>query len=316
MDKAQASEYVGRCASLAALLEVSAYPKPGNVHRTRDLPETRYEHFLAGGVVLDRTMGSLAERGFDAVAGAIMWEEVGLGRGILRAVKESMGWQGGGNVNLGIVLLFAPLSSAAGACLQRYGRVEVDGLRAMLDTVIKGTTSDDVAPVYEAIRTAMTRRTLGRAEELDVYDESTMDRVRGEGLNLLDIFRTCAERDIVCGEWSSRFETTFNLGFPYLMRELEKGDPNTAVVDTFLFILSRRPDTLIRRKRGMEESVKVSIKAQDVLKQGGSGSQIGSRMVRRLDEELHASKGDLNPGATADVTAACLFLALLEGWRP
>ncbi|WP_455363487.1 triphosphoribosyl-dephospho-CoA synthase, partial [[Eubacterium] cellulosolvens] len=31
---------------LAVLLEVSAYPKPGNVHRTRDFELTRFEHFL------------------------------------------------------------------------------------------------------------------------------------------------------------------------------------------------------------------------------------------------------------------------------
>jgi len=41
-----------RAAQLAACLEVSGTPKPGNVHRAFDFPDTRFEHFLAGGVAL------------------------------------------------------------------------------------------------------------------------------------------------------------------------------------------------------------------------------------------------------------------------
>ena len=37
-----------RCINLASLLEISGWPKPGNVHRTQDFQDTRFEHFLAG----------------------------------------------------------------------------------------------------------------------------------------------------------------------------------------------------------------------------------------------------------------------------
>ncbi|MFC6728106.1 triphosphoribosyl-dephospho-CoA synthase, partial [Natronoarchaeum mannanilyticum] len=37
-------------AELALLLEVAGTPKPGNVDRKRDLPDLRFEHFLAGAV--------------------------------------------------------------------------------------------------------------------------------------------------------------------------------------------------------------------------------------------------------------------------
>ena len=36
-----------RCSTLSSLLEVSGYPKPGNIHRTKDFTDTRFEHFLA-----------------------------------------------------------------------------------------------------------------------------------------------------------------------------------------------------------------------------------------------------------------------------
>ncbi|CAD6494076.1 MAG: ATP:dephospho-CoA triphosphoribosyl transferase [Candidatus Argoarchaeum ethanivorans] len=40
-------DYIAQCASLAMALEVSATPKPGNIDREHNYPDTRYEHFLA-----------------------------------------------------------------------------------------------------------------------------------------------------------------------------------------------------------------------------------------------------------------------------
>jgi len=82
MRREEIGDYVSRCASLAALMEVSAYPKPGNVHRTRDLPDTRFEHFLAGAVAIGPDMRELAMRGVDAVSGELGWDKVGVGRSV------------------------------------------------------------------------------------------------------------------------------------------------------------------------------------------------------------------------------------------
>jgi len=41
--------HVSRIAELASVLEVSGYPKPGNVHRTRDFDDMVYEDFLVSG---------------------------------------------------------------------------------------------------------------------------------------------------------------------------------------------------------------------------------------------------------------------------
>ncbi len=317
MGKAETAELVSRCAMLAALLEVSAYPKPGNVHRTRDFPGTRYEHFLAGSVALGEAIRGLALRGFEAEEGAIGWHDIGVGKNALRAVTDSLGWQSGGNVNLGVVLLFAPLAAAAGASIEEGQRADVVKLRGKLGEVLGSTTPDDAQAVYEAIRMAMTPRVLGEVEDLDVRDDSALIRIQEEGFTLKDIFNRCAERDSICREWVTDFETTFELGYPHLVKSLgSAGDVNTAVVDTFLFILSKQPDSLIRRKRGLERAVKVSERAKLILDEGGSGSAKGREMLKRLDDELQDAGGDLNPGTTADLTAASLFVVLLEGWRP
>ena len=58
----------------------------------------------------------------------------------------------------------------------------------------------------------------------------------------------------------------------------------------------------------------VSEKAAHVLRFRG---ELGfMEKVRRLDEELWSSDGMLNPGTTADLTAASIFVQLLTGWRP
>lgn len=317
MGKAETAELVSRCAMLAALLEVSAYPKPGNVHRTRDFPGTRYEHFLAGSVALSEAMRGLALRGYEAEEGAIVWSSLEVGKNALRAVTDSLGWQSGGNVNLGVVLLFAPLAAAAGASIHDGKRADVIKLREKLGKVLDSTTPDDAQAVYEAIRMAMTPRVLGEAEDLDVLDDSALIHIQNEGLTLKDVFKRCAERDSICREWVTGFEATFDLGYPYLVKSLDStGDINSAVVDTFLSILSKQPDSLIRRKRGLEWALKVSERAKLTLDEGGSGSAKGKEMLMQLDDELQDAGGDLNPGTTADLTAASLFVALLEGWRP
>jgi len=316
MDRTDAGEYVRRCATLAALLEVSAYPKPGNVHRTRDLPDTRYEHFLAAGVAIGKSMGRLAVRGYEAEGGLRRWSEIGLGGLILEAVTDSLAWQGGGNVNLGVVLLFAPMAAAAGSILMRRKTVDVSDLRGKLELVTRSTTPEDAALVYEAIRAAMTPRVLGEVNELDVYDPESTSELVERGLTLIDVFGLCSRRDHICREWTTGFSVTFEEGYPYLKAALGSVDGNTAIVDTFLHILSGNPDTLIARKSGKALAEEVSGRAGRILEEGGSGSEVGGEMIRSLDDELAEAGGALNPGTTADLTASSLFVALLEGWRP
>ena len=195
MGKAETAELVSRCAMLAALLEVSSYPKPGNVHRTRDFPSTRYEHFLAGSVALSQTMRRLAAQGYEAEKGSIGWHDIEIGKNVLGAVTDTFGWQRGGNVNLGVVLLFAPMASASGAAIQEEKRTNVVRLRNKLGRVLDRTTPDDVVSVYDAIRMAMTPEVLGEVEELDVRDDSAPSRIKEEGLTLKDVFQRCSERD-------------------------------------------------------------------------------------------------------------------------
>ena len=308
-------DVVGRCASLAALLEVSAYPKPGNVHRLRDFDGTRYEHFLAGSISLAPWMAALADEGARVKAQGGGWGGIRLGEHILGAVEDMMGWQKGGNTHLGVILLFAPMAAAAGASLED-GVVEPKGLREHLLDAVAATTPSDAADIYKAIGAAMTRENLGSVERLDVSDSSSIDYILRRGVKPLEIFQECSGRDTICGEWATGFSVTFEEGYPYLADRLLSGSVNDSVVDTFLRILSRHSDSLIRRKRGDEAARVVSGKAQRILDSGGASSDEGRSLLFKLDDELQAGGGELNPGTSADLTASSLFVNLLSGWRP
>ncbi|HEX9914524.1 MAG TPA: triphosphoribosyl-dephospho-CoA synthase [Candidatus Bathyarchaeia archaeon] len=308
-------DIVGGCASLAALLEVSAYPKPGNVHRLRDFPGTRYEHFLAGCVSLAPWMGALAAEGARVRDAGGDLGEVGLGAHILGAAEDMLRWQSGGNVHLGVILLFAPLAAAAGATAVD-GFIEPAGLRGALKDVIDAATPADTVDIYKAIGLAMSRENLGRVDELDVADPSSLRRITEEGVRPLDVFEASRSRDSISSEWATGFSVTFTEGYPYLKEQLRGGDVNESTVNTFLRVLSLHPDSLIRRKRGDEAAWAVSEKARRVLDHGGASTVRGMSMLRELDEELSAEKGGLNPGTSADLTAASLYVLLLSGWRP
>ena len=310
------ADIVGGCASLAALLEVSAYPKPGNVHRVRDFPDTKYEHFLASSVSLGPKMQYIAEKSHRINKGSRDWSELRIGESIQTAVNDMMKWQSGGNVHLGIILLFSPLAAAAGSVMDE-NQVDLDELRKSLYTIIEGATPQDSVNIYRAIDVAMSAENLGAVEQLDVTDTSSLDIILEEEITPLDIFNECGGMDTICSEWITGFKVTFTEGYPFLRERLDEGaNINGATVDTFINILSEHPDSLIKRKRGIEEASAVSEKAKTIIQTGGASSEVGMKMIYELDDELRKENGSLNPGTTADLTAASLFLLLLSGWRP
>ncbi len=313
MKGAEAGDYVGRCHALAGLLEVSAYPKPGNIHRLRDGAETRYEHFLAGSVATTPAIRDLASRAYyESSEGN--WGRLGLGEAILEAVEEMLKWQRGGNVQLGVVLLHAPIAAAAGAAYGEGG-LQLKRVRQTLGEVVAAATPRDTVNIYRAIDLAMTRSTLGEVGDLDVSDESSLKLIQEDGLTPTQVFRLCMDRDTICSEWIQGFPVTFDEGHKYLSSRLVEGEPvNSAVLETFLYLLSRHPDSLIVRKSGLENAKEISEKAAQVL--GRRGEPGFMEDVREMDEEMWSGGGKLNPGTTADLTAASIFVQLLTGWRP
>jgi len=309
-------DHVSNCLQLAVLLEVSAYPKPGNVHRTADFAETRYEHFLASAVALSSHFRYAAQMGALVSQKRITANRVGIGKVIKDGVRDVKAWQRDKNTLLGSILLLSPMAVAAGLTIGGKEAFSADTFRTNLKSVVESTTPRDAVHVFDAINIAEPGG-LGSAPRLDVKDARSRRKILVQGISLHEVFKISAPWDSVSAEWVSDFHVTFDIGCPYFKRLIdETGDINTTTVHTFLKILSEVPDTLVARKAGKRKAEWVSSEAKKVLDVGGLTTQNGRRLLLRLDGKLHDADHKLNPGTTADITSAVLAVAILEGFRP
>jgi triphosphoribosyl-dephospho-CoA synthase len=267
-------------AQMACLLEVSA-PKPGNVGPGRHFADARFEDFLASAAAIGAPLGEAGSRP--------------LGETIRRAIEATSRWTRS-NTNLGIVLLLAPLARAA-----LVG--DLSSLRDSVAAVLDETTVGDAREVYAAIRLASPGG-LGRVDSEDLAGEPRV--------TLLETMRLARDRDGVAREYATAFETTFGVGTSALRGARDAGLAwEDAVVETFLTLLAGSPDTHIARRAGVAFAAEVSRRAREVLEEGGPRSEAGWRAVEGLDRELRDTRNRGNPGTTADLTAAAVFVHLL-----
>jgi triphosphoribosyl-dephospho-CoA synthase len=306
---------ISRRLELAMLFEVCAYPKPGNVHRTRDYPDTRFEHFLASAVACRASFETAAEKGCLISKRQLRLEGAHVGSIIRDAAVDAIHSQRGGNTSLGTITLLIPLAVAAGMSF-RLNSLSLQRLRLNLKRVLESTTAADTIAFYAAV-TSSNPGGLGKASQLDINDPSSKVQILRRKIKLIDVFRMAAGWDSICREWTTDYSTTFDIGYPYFERELLKTDDiNKATVDTYLTILSEKPDTLIARKAGTCKARWVSNRAEKALALGGAKTIAGRKQIERLDDELRINGNLLNPGTTADLTAAVVALATLSGYRP
>jgi triphosphoribosyl-dephospho-CoA synthase len=217
-------------AALAMMLEVAAGPKPGNVDRCHDYPDTRLEHFLAS-VLFSLPALARAERG-----------EGGIGDLIYDAV-ESASCHSGGNTHFGAFLLLVPLI---------FGK-DIEGAKE----AVSHTTVEDAVRFYEAF--ALTQVRMLPSDELDVNDPGTLEEIRRRGMTLHDIMAHSAGRDMVAAEWVEGFPLTREAA-DYLHIQ---GPGPDAIPHTFLLLLASHLDTFIVKKHGMEVAREVRKKAAE-----------------------------------------------------
>jgi triphosphoribosyl-dephospho-CoA synthase len=222
--------------------------------------------------------------------------ERGVGSTIRRAI-EATAKLTRSNSNLGIVLLFAPLARAASF----HG----ESLQLALKQVLDATTVDDAKEAYVAIRLARPGG-LDRAESQDVSTEPTM--------TLVDVMRLAAHRDTIASEYVTGFDITFGTAVPALERARHDGLPwDDAVVETFMTLLAAIPDTHIARRSGMGLAADVTARAQHIVAAGGVRTDAGRLAIADFDRGIRDARNSGNPGTTADLTAAAIFVVLLGG---
>jgi triphosphoribosyl-dephospho-CoA synthase len=314
MPHCEKAKHISKCLELAILLEVSA-DKPGNVNFVVSFEGTRIEHFLASAVAAHASFEEAAKRGIAVANRKLRISDAGIGELIRDCAADIDVWQKGGNTLIGTVMLFVPLAVAAGMTPMKGNSFDFAELRRNLKLAVESTTPQDAVHLYEAIDIAKPGG-LDGAPDLDVRDPNSKKRLLKEQVSLFQVFKIAAGYDDICFEWVNNYPVTFNLAYPYLMEQLKSRDLNTAIIHTFLKVLSERPDTFIARKVGVEKAREISLDAQKVLELGGVETAKGKQSILEFDKKLRNSSNLYNPGTTADITAAALALCTLSGYRP
>lgn len=320
----QISSHIARCAQLAMLLEVSASPKPGNVDREHDYPDTCFEHFIASSVSVYPVI-ELAAR-----------SRSGIGTLIRSAVCESSSWQKGGNTHFGAFLLLIPFSMAAGKFFDSRGEApykllpdEFEALAAHAHALVRDTDCEDAVEFYRAFEVAGVR--VNSVEEFSLADPESTAELRAQEVTLYELMEISRGYDLIANEWTSGFGRCLE-GAKIITefmkaRISEAGSTvfncsgtgiNEAIVYTFLKLLSRHKDTFIETKFDKATAEYVSSRADEILSAWEASNDAGDfaallPAVQEFDSELLRKR--INPGSTADIIIAGLFIALLGGLR-
>jgi len=194
----------------------------------------------------------------------------------VRATRRSVGC----NTNLGTLLLIAPL--AAGP----------------LTEVLAGLSAQDAAATYAAIAEANPGG-LGDAPHGDVRDRNAPPPA------LRDAMALAADRDDIAAQYVRDFADVRALAAR--LEELTRtGEPlDRAIVTAQLERLASHGDSLIRRKCAEAIESEARRRAAAVGR--------GETSVEAFDAWLRAEGHRRNPGATADLIAAALFMLCREG---
>ena len=278
-------------AQLALLLEVSGTPKPGNVDRHRDLDELRFEHFMAGAIGAG-----------EGVRRAAAGDPVGAA---FETAVAGMATQQGGNTQFGCLLLLVPLVRAAAT-----NSLSPEGV----DGVVESTTVDDAVAFYRAFEhvDVAVGEPPPEVDDLDVRRGAAAEpAIRERELTLSDIMELSADppdgiADGNAREWVTGFERAFDAADALL-------DDDGPIVDRtariFLDLLADQPDTLVAIDHGVDTARAVSDRAAEVASAVDATGDLSA--ADSLAEEF--IDAGINPGTTADCTAAALCIALERG---
>lgn len=272
----------GQCATLACLWEVAA-PKPGNVHRGADFDNLTLEDFLISAVAIGPAMDKAVERG--------------VGTTVLDAITSTQAAVRT-NTNLGLVLLLAPLAAVP----------ESTELRCGVAKVLDELDTHDSASVYSAIRLANSG-SIGSVEEMDITETPPDD--------LMQAMSIAANRDFIAHLYVNRFAELFEIVVPWFLETEAKGvGIREAIVHTHVRLMATYPDSLISRKCGSAVARQAATFAQMVLDAGQIGEVAYHEAMADLDFWLRSDHHKRNPGTTADVIGAMLYVLIREGKLP
>ncbi len=253
--------------------------KPGNVSVYSSVKDLSVDDFLNSA---------------QASAKEITAVDVPLGVRILRAVEATQSAVGT-NTNLGMILLIAPLIQA------RYISKDGSKIRMNLGSVLKQTSIQDARDVYQAIRMANPGG-MGEKTNQDISEEPNV--------TLLNTMKIAADWDQIAAQYSNNFEAIFCFGVPqFKTLNMRWQDEKWATSGVFLSFLAQYPDSLIERKFGQLKAREISDMISELEMELCRSDLPGRYEAQLLEIDSQLKRDLINPGTTADLTAASIFAA-------
>lgn len=262
----------------ACVLEATA-TKPGNVHPECGFTDLQYSDFLSAAQAVRKPLATASLR----PVGATIRRAVIATRNVVPS-----------NPNLGIILLLAPLAAVP----------PDDSLDDGINEVLQSLSVEDAIDTYAAIRQAQPGG-LGEVDSADV--ENTPD------ITLLEAMRLARDRDLIARQYVTGFADVLQAGPRWFMDWQSQGlDWEQCIVGLYLDWMSTHPDSLVARKLGPDAARDVQSQAASVLAAGWPESDLARNQLREFDRWLRGDGNRRNPGTSADLVAATLFVVFRE----
>ena len=261
------------------ITEVNAL-KPGNVNRNADGHGMSCDDFI---------------RSAQLVTPLICNPDLTLGQRIQQSVHITK-IKIGCNTNLGMLLLFTPIIMSAQAIQPFKFAALQDTLSYMVSTI----TADESALVFQAIIEANPGG-LGQSKKYDVNLQPKC--------TLFEAMAVAQNRDLIAKQYVTGFADVFLTGYPCIKEFTRRWNSvEWATVGCYLTFLGTFIDTHIARKYGLEVATKIKARATKVAEQFNKNDNPGDAKHVLLEFDKELKNSNINPGTTADLTAASLLI--------
>lgn len=274
----------GWCAAAASLLEATAR-KPGNVHPEASFPDLTYDDLCGAAIAIAPVLHRASQRSLGTVIKEAVLKS--------QAVSQS-------NANLGIILALAPLVACSDPTSHPLSAALVRSLLTTCDAA-------DAEAIYTAIRAAGAGG-LGNRKQHDITGNPPS--------SIVVAMRTAARgtpSDSIAALWADGYESLWNGPLADLARFENAGCGwEETIIRTALAQLARMPDSLIARRHGATTAQIVSTRAAAILPLSGANYK---NEIVAFDSFLREPKR-LNPGTTADLIAAALYIYFWDSSLP
>ena len=260
------------------ITEINAL-KPGNVSRYADGHRMTSNDFLLSA---------------DLVTPILCDTQLSMGQRILECVKITR-TQVGTNTNLGMILLFTPLIIAAENITDR----SIAAMQYKLRNILSAVDKSDSSLIFQAIRD-VNPGGLGQSDKFDVHTNPDC--------TLLEAMAVASERDTIARQFTSGFHDIFSTGLTVIKDYTGRWNSvEWATVACYLTFLSVMPDAHIVRKYGTGTAEQVIKKATAITERFKKNDNPENAVEALLEFDRDLKERNINPGTTADITAASVL---------